>query len=222
MVGRVVVADDHPPTRAGVRLSLEEAGFEVCAEAAHASAAVDACLEHKPDVALLDIHMPGNGIAAASRIAAALPETAVVMLTVSRDDTDLFEALRAGARGYLLKDIDPARLGPALQGVLDGEAALPRNLVTRLMAEFRTRDERPRRAQGPLATLTSREWETLDLMRQGLSTAQIAERLFVSPVTVRTHVSAILRKLQVSNRDAAVQVLEGAARHVGEPGTTDH
>jgi DNA-binding NarL/FixJ family response regulator len=222
MTGRVVIADDHPPTRAGVRLSLEEAGFEVCAEASHAAAAVDACFEHRPDVALLDIHMPGNGITAAGRIATGLPDTAVVMLTVSRDDADLFEALRAGARGYLLKDIDPSRLGPALQGVLDGEAALPRNLVTRLMAEFRTRDERPRRAQGPLATLTSREWETLDLMRQGLSTAQIADRLFESPVTVRTHVSAILRMLQVPNRDSAVQVLEGAARHAGEPGTTSH
>ena len=208
MTGRVVIADDHPPTRAGVRLSLEEAGFQICAEAANAGAAVDACLEHRPDVALLDIHMPGNGITAAGRIAANLPDTAVVMLTVSRDDADLFEALRAGARGYLLKDIDPSRLGPALQGVLDGEAALPRNLVTRLMDEFRTRDERPPRAQGPLATLTSREWDTLDLMRQGLSTSQIADRLFVSPVTVRTHVSAILRKLHVPDRQAAVRVAQ--------------
>jgi len=209
-MSRVVVADDHPPTRAGVRLSLEEAGFTVCAEAANAAAAFDACLEHLPDVALLDIHMPGNGIAAAGRITAALPDTAVVMLTVSRDDTDLFEALRAGARGYLLKDIDPVRLGPALQGVLEGEAALPRNLVSRLMEEFRTRDELRVRPQGPLATLTSREWQTLDLMRQGLTTAQIADKLFVSPVTVRTHVSAILRKLQVSDRQAAIEVAERA------------
>ena len=205
---RVVIADDHPPTRAGVRLSLEEAGFEVAAEASSAAAAVEECILHKPDVALLDIHMPGNGITAAGRIASALPETAVVMLTVSRDDADLFEALRAGARGYLLKDIDPGRLGNALQGVLDGEAALPRNLVTRLMDEFRHRDERPARLQGALSKLTSREWDTLDLMRQGLTTAQIAEKLFVSPVTVRTHVSAILRKLQVSDRDAAVRVAE--------------
>jgi DNA-binding NarL/FixJ family response regulator len=210
VVGRVVVADDHPPTRAGVRLSLEEAGFTVCAEAANAAAAFDACVEHAPDVALLDIHMPGNGISAAARITAALPDTAVVMLTVSRDDVDLFEALRAGARGYLLKDIDPARLGPALQGVLEGEAALPRNLVSRLMDEFRGRDERPVRPQGPLSTLTSREWDTLELMRQGLTTAQIAEKLFVSPVTVRTHVSAILRKLQVTNRDAAVRLAQGS------------
>jgi DNA-binding NarL/FixJ family response regulator len=206
-----VIADDHAPTRMGVRVSLEEAGFEVCAEAATAPAAVDACLQHSPDVALLDIHMPGNGIIAAERVSAALPNTAIVMLTVSRDDEDLFDALRAGARGYLLKDIDPARLGPALQGVLDGEAALPRNLVSRLMEEFRQRDQprsRGARAPGPLAGLTSREWETLDLMRQGLTTGQIAEKLFVSPVTVRTHVSGILRKLQVSDRSAAVRLAE--------------
>lgn len=206
MVKRVVIADDHPPTRAGVRLSLEEAGFDVCGEAANAAAAVEACTTERPDVALLDIHMPGGGIAAATRITATLPETAVVMLTVSRDDSDLFEALRAGARGYLLKDIDPARLGPALLGVLEGEAALPRNLVSRLMDEFRTRDERPARPQGPLSTLTSREWETLELMRQGLTTAQIAQTLFVSPVTVRTHVSAILRKLQVADRQSAIDL----------------
>ena len=209
MSKRVVIADDHPPTRAGIRLSLEEAGFEVCGEAATASAAVDACVLERPDVALLDIHMPGNGITAAQRIVAHAPDTKIVMLTVSRDDTDLFEALRAGAAGYLLKDIDPARLGPALEGVLAGEAALPRNLVTRLMDEFRGRDDRGARPHGPLATLTSREWETLDLMRQGLSTAEIAAQLFVSAVTVRTHIAAILRKLQVSDRDAAVAVAKG-------------
>jgi DNA-binding NarL/FixJ family response regulator len=192
----------------GVRASLEQAGFEICAEAATSAAAIDACLEHAPDVALLDIHMPGSGIAAAQRVSVALPETAIVMLTVSRDDEDLFDALRAGARGYLLKDIDPGRLGHALRGVLDGEAALPRNLVTRLMEEFRNRDERPARTKGRLAGLTSREWETLDLMRQGLGTADIAEQLFVSPVTVRTHVSAILRKLSVPDRQSAVDLAE--------------
>ena len=212
MSKRVVIADDHPPTRAGIRLSLEESGFDVCAEAATAPAAVDACLEFRPDVALLDIHMPGNGITAAQRVVAQLPDTKVVMLTVSRDDADLFEALRAGARGYLLKDIDPARLGPALDGVLEGEAALPRNLVTRLMEEFQGRDERAQRPHGPLATLTSREWETLDLMRQGLTTAEIAARLFVSAVTVRTHIAAILRKLQVTDRQSAIEI----AAHSGD------
>jgi DNA-binding NarL/FixJ family response regulator len=204
---RVLIADDHPPTRAGVRLSLEESGsFTVCGEAATAAAAVEAAVALRPDVALLDIQMPGNGVVAARDIAAAAPDVAVVMLTVSRDDTDLFAALRAGARGYLLKDIDPDRLAPALEGVLSGEAALPRGLVARLIDEFRSRDKQAGRRSGRLAQLTDREWETLDLMRQGLSTAEIAAKLFVSPVTVRTHVSAILRKLQVSSREDAVRV----------------
>ncbi|MCW2570238.1 MAG: Two component transcriptional regulator, CheY family [Frankiales bacterium] len=209
----VVVADDHAPTRMGVRSALEEDGFVVVEEVATGPAAVDAVRRHAPDVVLLDVHMPGGGIAAAKSLGAACPDTAIVMLTVSRDDDDLFDALRAGAKGYLLKDIDPARLGPALRGVLDGEAALPRNLVARLMAEFRDRDDRSPRPQGPLSKLTSREWETLELMRQGLSTAEIAERLFVSPVTVRTHVSAILRKLQVSDRQAAIHIAGGGESH---------
>lgn len=210
MTVRVLIADDHPPTRAGVRSSLECSGeFVVVAEAATAGQAVEAASLLRPEVALLDIHMPGNGISAAREIAVSSPSTRIVMLTVSRDDADLFDALRAGASGYLLKDIDPGRLGHALQGVIDGEAALPRGLVARLVEEFRTRDARSARVDGPLAKLTDREWETLDLMRQGLSTGEIAARLFVTPVTVRSHVSAILRKLRVSTREAAIEVARG-------------
>jgi DNA-binding NarL/FixJ family response regulator len=210
----VVVADDHAPTRMGVRSALEQDGFVVAAEVSTGPAAVEAVQRLSPDVLLLDVHMPGGGIAAARATSVASPATAIVMLTVSRDDNDLFDALRAGARGYLLKDIDPARLGSALRGVLEGEAALPRNLVARLMDEFRDRDGRPVRPEGPLSKLTSREWETLELMRQGLSTAEIATRLFVTPVTVRTHVSAILRKLQVADRTAAVRIAESSTdRH---------
>lgn len=208
MTVRVLIADDHPPTRAGVRLSLEADGrFQVCAEAANAGAAVEAAQEHQPEVALLDIHMPGHGITAAREISAACPDTAVVMLTVSRDDADLFAALRAGARGYLLKDIDPDRLPNALDGVLAGEAALPRGLVARLIDEFRIRDTSRDRREGPLAKLTEREWEVLKMMqRGGMSTAEMAAEMFVSAVTVRTHVSAILRKLQVTSREDAVRV----------------
>jgi len=203
---RVLIADDHPPTRAGVRSALEAGGqFSVVAEAPSAPAAVASALELHPEVALLDIHMPGHGITAAREITAALPDTAVVMLTVSRDDTDLFAALRAGARGYLLKDIDPARLPLALEGVLAGEAALPRGLVARLIEEFRTRDDAARRREGPLAHLTDREWEVLHLMREGKSTSEMAAELYVSAVTVRSHVSAILRKLQVTSREDAVR-----------------
>jgi DNA-binding NarL/FixJ family response regulator len=207
---RVLIADDHPPTRAGVRMALESGGFEVCAEAGDAAGAVAAAARELPDVCLLDIHMPGDGIHAAEAITHELPDTAVVMLTVSREDTDLFDALRAGASGYLLKDIDPARLPLALHGVLEGEAALPRQLVALLIEEFR---ERRRRRRIPLrgrrhAELTDREWEVLQLMRHGAGTEEIAARLFISPVTVRTHVSSILRKLHVPTREAAIELLD--------------
>jgi DNA-binding NarL/FixJ family response regulator len=206
----VVLADDHEPIRSGVRETLEEAGFEVCAEAGDAAEAIDAALRERPDVCLLDVHMPGSGIRAAGEIAAALPETAVVMLTVSRNDEDLFDALRAGAAGYLLKDIDPDRLAHALRGVLAGEAALPRTLVARVIDQFRTSGKGRRIALAGErgAELTSREWQVLELLGEGLTTKQIADRLFVSPVTVRRHVSATLAKLAVPDRAAAVELLE--------------
>jgi DNA-binding NarL/FixJ family response regulator len=203
----VLVADDHPPTRAGVRASLDGTPFVVCAEEADADGAVASALRTRPDVCLLDIHMPGNGIAAAVEISNALPDTAIVMLTVSRLDDDLFAALRAGAVGYLLKDTDPARLPLALQGVLDGEAALPRSLVARVLEEFRGRDRRRRLGDG-VPELTSREWEVLELLRGGLSTKAIAEQLDISRVTVRSHVAAVLRKLRVPDRKAALELLK--------------
>jgi DNA-binding NarL/FixJ family response regulator len=210
---RVVLADDHPPTRAGVRSALEEAGFIVVAEASDAPSAVAAAERTRPDVCLLDIHMPGGGIRAATEISTKSPETAVVMLTVSRNDADLFDALRAGASGYLLKDMDPARLPYALLGVLSGEAALPRGLVARLVDEFRARGKRRslpligRRGAG----LTSREWEVLELMREKLSTHEIAVRLGVADVTVRRHVGAILHKLRVQTRTEALELLDEEA-----------
>ena len=205
---RITLADDHPPTRAGVRRALETAGWIVCGEGQDAKSAIALAEEHRPDVALLDIHMPGGGVTAAERISALLPNTAVVMLTVSRNDADLFSALRAGASGYLLKDIDPDRLPMALEGVLRGEAALPRNLVARLMEEFRGRGRRRMTLPNRQAVaLTSREWEVLELMGEGQRTNEIAERLQVSAVTVRTHVSAILRKLHVKDRAEAVKLL---------------
>ena len=205
-----MLADDHAPTRAGVRSALESSGFQVVAEASDALGAVEATLREQPDVALLDIKMPGNGIAAAAEITADSNDTAVVMLTVSRDDRDLFDALRAGALGYLLKDTDPDRLPHALRGVLEGEAALPRALVARVIDEFR---DRGRRKRLPLlkqrgVELTSREWEVLELLREDLTTAEIAERLFISQVTVRSHIAAVLKKLRVPDRKAALKLLE--------------
>jgi DNA-binding NarL/FixJ family response regulator len=207
----VLLADDHAAVRAGIRLALAGEGFAVVAEAPDAPGAVTAALAERPDIALLDVNMPGGGIKAAEQIVQALPDTIVVMLTVSRDDDDLFAALRAGASGYLLKDTDPGRLPYALRGVLEGEAALPRGLVARLIEEFRTRGKRRRlplmRQRG--ADLTEREWDVLELLHEGLSTAQIAERMSISPVTVRRHVSAILKKLRVTTREEAIRLFEG-------------
>ena len=206
---RVVIADDHAPTRAGVKMALEADGCVVLAALPDAPKAVAAALEHRPDVCLLDIHMPGGGIRAAGEITKALPDTAVVMLTASRDDEDLFDALRAGASGYLLKDMDPDRLAAALRGVMDGEAALPRSLALKVMRQLQSPNRRrfiPSRGTGA-ARLTSRETEVLEMMAEGLSTEQIAEKLFVGKVTVRTHVSNVLKKLRVPDRESAVRLV---------------
>jgi DNA-binding NarL/FixJ family response regulator len=207
---RVVIADDHAPLRGTVRRALESGGCVVCGEAATGPEAVALVSEHRPDVALLDIHMPGSGIAAAARITTALPQTTVVMLTYSRADEDLFDSLRAGARGYLLKDMNPDRVGAALRGVLDGEAALPRALVARVLDEFRSTSKRKLVfRQRRSAALTDREWETMALLRDGLTTEEVAERLFISPATVRVHVSSVVKKLQATDRAQALRMLEG-------------
>jgi DNA-binding NarL/FixJ family response regulator len=211
---RILIADDHAPTRAGVRLALERAGFTICGEAWTADAAVEQAVYERPDICLLDIHMPGSGIAAASAIVDRVPTTSVVMLTVSQEDDDLFDALKAGAAGYLLKTTDPERLPHALQGVLRGEAALPRSLVTRVLMEFRRRQRR-RILIGRTGwrDLTPREWEVLELLAEGHSTAEIGEKLFVSTATVRTHVASTLRKLHAPDRQAAVALLKELEGH---------
>ena len=205
---RVLIADDHPMARVGVRIALERGGFKVCAEVADADSAIDAAERELPDICLLDIQMPGSGIHAAEEIGKRVPESAIVMLTVSRIDTDLFDALRAGATGYLLKDIDPTRLPVVLRRVLEGEAALPRHLVALVIDEFRERGRRRPLLKRRGVVLTDREWEVLELMSHGLTTFEIADRLFIEPVTVRTHVSAILKKLHVSSRKAALQLIQ--------------
>ncbi len=203
-----VLADDHPVIRLGVRMALMRGGFEVLAEAADADGAVEATLRERPDVCLLDIHMPGGGVEATARLAEAAPGTAVVMLTVSNHPDDLLAALRAGAKGYLLKDTRPDRLPAALCGVLKGEAALPRTLVGRVLHEFRDLpipELTPVRVGG--VELTARESEIMRMLRGGLSTLEISERLSLSPITVRRHISAGVAKLGVADRGAALRAI---------------
>jgi two-component system nitrate/nitrite response regulator NarL len=218
---RVLLADDHAPTREELRLAIEhDERFVVCAEAIDAPAAVQAAVENRPDICLLDVNMPGWGPAAAWEISARLPRSKIVMLTVSRDSADLFAALRAGADGYLLKDMDPRSLPRALSSILRGEVTIPRELVGAVIEEFRDRSARRRRPveSGPERSLTSREWETLDLVRQGLTTGEIARRLVVSPVTVRTHVRSILRKLRAKDRAELISRFRtGSERERVEP-----
>lgn len=205
---RVVLADDHARMRSRIREALESGGCEVCAEGATAEEAIRLAAEHRPDVVLLDIHMPGSGIHAAQEIARMLPEASVVMLTASGEDDDLFDSLRAGASGYLQKDIDPARLAHALRGVVSGDAAMSPRLVARIMEEFRAPSKRRfARKSAAAAKLSAREWEVIQLLGEGLSTAEVAGRLFVSPTTVRVHVSTVLRKLRVKDRQSAFDLL---------------
>jgi len=207
---RVLVADDHEPTRKDVMSALKRDGrFDVCAEAADAAAAVARAMEERPDLVLLDIRMPGSGLRALWEISARLPTTRIVMLTVSEEDSDLFAALRAGAHGYLLKDIDPRRLPEALFDVHSGNSAIPRPLVSRMLEEFR--DVNPRRRSVPEsseldARLTSREWQVLDLLARDNTTAEIAGRLVLSASAVRAHIAAIVKKFDARDRNEAVEL----------------
>jgi DNA-binding NarL/FixJ family response regulator len=205
---RIVLADDHAATRLGIRRALERGGLQVVAEASDAAGAVRAAREHRPDICLLDVYMPGGGLTAASDLAEIAPATHVVMLSVSDSDEDVFESLRAGASGYLPKDTDPAVLAQALRSVVDGEAPLPRALTARLIVEFRrrARERQARDSAGTPVTFSAREAEVLELLRDGLTTKQIAYKLAISPVTVRRHISEILSKLQVTDRQAALRL----------------
>jgi DNA-binding NarL/FixJ family response regulator len=153
--------------------------------------------------------MPGNGIVAAREIAERLPDSAVVMLTVSDDERNLLAAVRVGAVGYLLKDSDPDRLAFALRGVVSGEAALPRRLMARVLDHVRDGESRRRIGlrMPRTARLTDREWEVLELMHDEMSTRDVARRLSVSPVTVRRHLSSAVAKLGVDDRGAALALV---------------
>jgi len=201
----VLIADDHVQFRAMVAETLEAAGFTVCAQAATGDAATQLATEHAPDVCLLDIRMPGDGIAAARRIAAALPDTRILMLTVSAESDDVLDALQAGADGYILKGASPEEISRAVHAVLEGEAVISPAVAPAIVNEVRrARRRHLRTADGESVQLTEREWEILQLLDEDRSTAEIAGALFVAPVTIRTHVATLVRKLGANDRDEAV------------------
>jgi DNA-binding NarL/FixJ family response regulator len=206
---RVLIADDHGPTRRLVAEALEADGFEVCWQASDAVGAVEGVSIERPDICLVDVSMPGSGIAATRIISERFPAARVVMLTVSKESTDLLDALKAGASGYLLKTMDHGSFGRALRAVIAGEAALPRELTASLIDDYRHSRHRRVLVDGQGVRLSQREWEVLELLREGLSTAEIAKRTFVAPVTVRSHVSALFRKLRVTSREEAVERMLG-------------
>lgn len=205
---RVMIADDHVAMRTGVRMALEDGGCTVCAEAGSAEDAIAAAQDHRPDVCLVDLHMPGDGIKAVGEIVATVAETSVVVLTVSAASDDLFAALRAGAVGYLLKDMDPTGLPAALRAVAAGEVAISRRLTSRLVDEILRANpvHRVTTDDARSVELTPREWEVLGLLADDLSTGAIAARLGLDQVTVRRHVSGVLRKLGVAHREDAVRL----------------
>jgi DNA-binding NarL/FixJ family response regulator len=206
----IVIADDNQVIRLGVRMALMRGGFRVVAEAADCDSTVSAVQRELPDVCLLDVRMPGSGIAAAQRVAEVAPSTSVVMLTVSTATEDVLGSLRAGAVGYLPKDTSPDRLPAALCGVLKGEAALPRALVGRVLQEFRafTAEAVANPVRIGEVQLTPRESEILKMLGSGRTTIEVADMLSLSPVTVRRHISAGVAKLGVADRSAAIRAIE--------------
>jgi DNA-binding NarL/FixJ family response regulator len=208
---RVLIAADHLATRVGVRLAL--ADDAECLEAEDPDEAVAIATRERPDVCVIDFDPPARGIEVAAQITANVPESSVVMLTRRLDADEFIAAMRAGAIGYLPEGVDAARLPHVVSGLLRGEAAVPRALVARLVSELRGRETRRRRLTlrgRKSAELTAREWEVLELLREGASTRAIAERLGISAVTVRRHASSGHRKLGVHTRDELLQLLEAA------------
>ena len=204
---RVVVVDDHPLLRDGVVRSLEASGhFLVLGEGGSAADAVRLVSQCEPDLVLLDLSMPGGGLAAMRDIAATAPEVRVVVLTVSEADDDLMQALKAGAKGYVLKGVGSNALVEILLGVASGESYVSPSLAARILSELR-RGEPNRPADDPLSTLTPREEEILRLVGTGLSNKQVALKLELQEKTVKHHMTRILGKLQVRNRTEAAILL---------------
>jgi DNA-binding NarL/FixJ family response regulator len=203
---RVLVADDQELVRAGFRMILDaQPDIEVIGEAGDGAEAVEAVLRMHPDVVLMDIRMPEvDGIEATRRLFAAGTRARVVMLTTFDVDEHVYDAMKAGASGFLLKNAPPAQLVAALRATAAGDAQLAPAIVRRLVEEFVSRPAPGRTLPGMLEELTDRELEVLRLVASGLSNAEIAAELFLGEATVRTHVSRILAKLAVRDRTQAV------------------
>jgi DNA-binding NarL/FixJ family response regulator len=198
---RVIVADDHPLFRAGLLTALELSdSVEVVGEVANGVEAVACAVRLQPDVVVMDLHMPVlNGIEATRQIMAALPDTGILVLSMLEDDESVFSAMRAGARGYLLKGAGADEITRAIQAVGRGEAMLGASIARQVIAYVAA----PRTPE-PFPELTARERELLDLIAQGWSNARIAEHFTLSTKTVRNHVSNILAKLRLHDRSQAI------------------
>ena len=208
----VLIADNDIPFRRAVRDALEANGFEVAAEASDAAAAVGAATRLHPDICLIEPALPVEGLNAIRRIAKTSPETLIIVLSESDRPEDVVTAFARGASGYLLKGLSGEQLAATLRRAFHGEPALSRSLVPHLMDEVRRGSARRLMLPVGTVTLTAREWEVGEMLRDGQSTVEIAEHLGVSPITVRRHVSLLLQKLGADNREAAVEILRTYGR----------
>lgn len=204
---RVMLVDDHALVRSAVRGALEAADIEVVAEASSAEAAFDAALRTRPDVILLDVDMPGmTGLQLIRELRPRLPQTQIVVLSVSGDESTVLEAMRHGAAGYLTKDLGPEALQRAVRGVRDGDLPMSRSMAARTMRRFIEGGGSPAGDdESPMSLLSSRETEVLAHLADGLTDREIAAALVISPRTVESHVSSVLRKLAVRNRAEAAR-----------------
>lgn len=204
---RVMLVDDHALVRSAVRQAIDAPDVELVAEAATAEDAFALALGVRPDVMLLDIDLPGmNGLQMLEELAPRLPDTKIVMLTVSDSERDMIEALGRGAAGYLTKDLNPEALLRALRGTQKGELAMSRRHAARVMRHFIEVARKGRTGgAGALEGLTDRENDVLRMLADGLTDREIASALVISPRTVETHVSNILHKLNVRKRAEAAQ-----------------
>ncbi|MFT3709912.1 MAG: response regulator transcription factor [Archangium sp.] len=200
---RVLLVDDQPLYREGIRAVLSSAGgaIEVVGEASNGSEALAACERLRPDVVLMDLQMPVmDGVTATRRLKVAQPASRVLVLTTFEDDDHVFEALRAGAVGYLLKDVTGERLKEAVQAAAAGQSFLAPSVASKVLAEL---SRRPRAGEGTASPFTERENEVLALLARGASNKEIAAALFVTEGTVKNHVTQLFTKLGVSDRTQA-------------------